>query len=271
MTHEVFTEGQNHKYKGVAMKGWLIFVHSVRLVFTNVETALRVSGVLYLALSVFQYWFSVKYGPVFQMMARGNVQNGVLPDAMFFMAWLVYVIASLVMTLWIAVAWHRYVLLEDISDGWFPRWRGDRIWAYFGRSVMVAFIAMIVAVIVGAITGLVMVPLGLEQIAALLAIVAAAFVFYRFGAALPAAAVGKSLSLGQAWRTTAGENATLLVLSLVTAVASYIVQLPGMMNSNPFSLISIVYSVVVGWFLTMIGVSILTTIYGHFIEKRSIG
>jgi hypothetical protein len=87
---------------------------------------------------------------------------------------------------------------------------------------------------------------------------------------LPAAALGQKLSLGDAWQATKGESGTIVTLALIVVGASVIIQLPSWLNDDPTSIINIVYSLVVNWFATIIGISVLTTLYGHFVEKRPI-
>ena len=43
-----------------------------------------------------------------------------------------------------------------------------------------------------------------------------------------------------------------------------------MIDSNPGSIINLVYSHVTGWIVMMIGISVLTTIYGVYVEGREI-
>lgn len=47
-------------------------------------------------------------------------------------------------------------------------------------------------------------------------------------------------------------------------------QVPTILSGDPGSLVSLVYALVVGWFATMIGISLLTTVYGHCVEGRGI-
>ena len=51
-----------------------------------------------------------------------------------------------VLTAWIAVRWHRFVLLEERPRGAVPPWDGALIWAYALRSIKVALVMAAVAV-----------------------------------------------------------------------------------------------------------------------------
>ena len=98
----------------------------------------------------------------------------------------------------------------------------------------------------------------------------AAYLFFRLGVMLPAAAMGEKLTLSEAWTATKGESSTILTFALIVVGASIVIQLPSWFNDNPASVVNVVYSLVVNWFATIIGISVLTTLYGHFVEKRPI-
>ena len=62
----------------------------------------------------------------------------------------------------------------------------------------------------------------------------------------------------------------LLFFALLMILGSLALQIPTMLSGDPNSLLSLVYSIVVGWFATMIGISLLTTVYGHCVEGRGV-
>ncbi|MFZ5963627.1 hypothetical protein ACOXXX_11790 [Thalassococcus sp. BH17M4-6] len=249
------------------MKGWQIFAHSVRLVFSNLEQALRVSLVLYLVQVANQVAFflnppeMVEVGGMSypEMSAGGTFQSLILG--------LLAVVASL----WIAVAWHRFVLAEEYPQGWLPRWHGSNMLSYLGRSILVGLLITLAVLVVSVPLGLItMAAPGLAALLPILMVGLAAFLFFRLSVMLPAAALGHKMKLGEAWEETSGETDTILVLAAVVAGASILIQLPTMLNGDPGSFISLIYGLVVNWFATIIGISLLTTLYGHFIEKRPI-
>jgi hypothetical protein len=82
--------------------------------------------------------------------------------------------------------------------------------------------------------------------------------------------MGNRLTLSETWDATKGESATILTLAMIVVGASIVIQLPSWFNEDPSSIINLVYSIVVNWFATIIGISVLTTLYGHFVEKRPI-
>lgn len=80
----------------------------------------------------------------FGMMA--NAQMG--PGAMggFGFGALVVLLVAVVTGLWIAVGWHRYVLLNEKPE-LLPAFRQDRMIAYFIRSLILGLIILLPAII----------------------------------------------------------------------------------------------------------------------------
>lgn len=245
------------------MRGWLVFKHSFWIVINNLEVAFRISAVLYAVQALNQ---------VLILMAApaGDVGEAVVSPGMALMV-LATAFLAVVASLWIAVAWHRYVLTGETPEGVLPEWRGGLVLAYLGRSVMIALLVSLA--VVGA-----MIPVGIVMAAApgaglpllMVVIALAVYLFFRFGVMLPAGAIDRKLTLREAWAATATEHGTIVVLSLIVVGFSLLLQMPAWLNPNPQSLINLVYSIVVGWFATMIGVSALTTLYGISVEGRDI-
>ena len=96
------------------------------------------------------------------------------------------------------------------------------------------------------------------------------YAFFRLSPVLPAIAVGQDMSFGDALAATRDSGATLFGLAGLMILGSLLLQMPTILSGDPGSVISLVYGIVVGWFATMIGVSLLTTVYGHYVEGRAI-
>lgn len=245
------------------MKAWSMFAHSVRLVLNNLDIALRISLVLYAVQVASQvYGFAVADGETV-LGPDGNLYPAYTTGETFMIS--ILGIASLCASLWIAVAWHRFVLLGEEPRGWVPRWPGGTVLGYLWRSVLL-----------GLTVGLVLIPvitLGLflgPLVMVALAVGVGAFVFFRLSPILPAISVGQEISFREAWGKTSGETGALVGLAGLMIIASLIMQIPTFVSGDPNSLVSLVYTIVVNWFATMIGISLLTTVYGHCVEGRGI-
>lgn len=244
------------------MKGWQIFVHSVRQVFGNLNAALRVSGVLFLV----QIVASFGIGTVF----LGRMEHGMGAGYGFSVALIMLV--SIVMSLWIAVGWHRYVLRVELP-GLVPAWHGGRMLAYFGVSLLIGLTLLpfaIVFALIGAGFSAVVGPnvdLFTAAVGMFLVLLPAFIVSLRLSAILPGVALGQELAFSAGWKATKGETPTFAVLTVVVIVAALVIQIPARLFGE-FSLLGFIWSIGASWVQLMVGVSLLTTLYGHYIEKR---
>jgi len=205
----------------------------------------------------------------------------------FFAVTIPLALASAVAYSSIAVNWHRYVLLDEIAEGW-QRLRIDSLtWRYIGNFILIFLILMVCAIPVAAVLGLVSYLLisllgGGESLPVLLipaavALYALAFIVaYRLLVKLPAVALGRrDFSMGDAWRATKGNSLRLLgllilfVLSLLLFAAGMfaITYLFGLLGTVGLSL-AVAIQVMVNWVATILGVTLLTSLYGFFVEGR---
>lgn len=238
-----------------------IFIHSVRLVLNNLNDALRISLILYFAPAIVSLLLTGSFvmGPP----SSGDVALALLLG-----------LVSAVALLWLAVAWHRYILLDEKPAGPLPAFRGDRMLSYFGYGLLIGVISIAVALVVGLVLGLLVAITGGAIVVAFIVTVVTAFavlvVNYRLSAILPGAALGQPVTLKAAWDATAGANGDIIVLAIVSALAAVAIDIPGMLLASTGwgAVIADLWYLATGWLKVMVGVSILTTLYGHFIEKR---
>ncbi len=249
------------------LKGLHIFRHSVRQVTGNLEGAIRVSGLLYAVQAVVGLIFGL--GVANSMGAglggmTGGMGLGVL----------ITLLVAIVTGLWIAVGWHRYVLLNEKPD-LLPAFRQDRMLAYFLRSLLLGLIILLPAIVWGMVIGVIFsglfhIGLGLVGVLLMTLIIQLPLVFagLRLSAALPGQALGVESEVLAGWRATAHDNRALAELTVIVVVAIFAVNLIGMLVFGHLMITAILWQLVTNWLITMVGVSILTTLYGHYIEKR---
>lgn len=195
-------------------------------------------------------------------------------------------LASVVAYASIAVNWHRYVLLDEIAEGW-QRLRIDSLaWRYIGNFILIFLVLMACAIPVGLAVALVSflanALLGGEMLTILLipsvvALYAFAFVAsYRLMVKMPAIALGRSdFSMGDAWRATKGNSWRLLGLLILFALCILLIAvgmfaityLFGLLGTVGLSL-AVAIQVMVNWVATILGVTLLTSLYGFFVEGR---
>ncbi|OLP60055.1 hypothetical protein BJF93_10815 [Xaviernesmea oryzae] len=182
-------------------------------------------------------------------------------------------------TLWIAVAWHRFVLLNE-PFSLLPTFRGRRIAAYFGWALgitvfcwlMLAVPLMLVLIFAGDLVSNIMTSAGQGLLLAWLLSVpvflAWLVILLRLSTALPGVALGEPISLGHIWRQTRGAGLTYLGVLLLTTIVLAIAQIVPTLFSLVSSATGILGVLIYDWFATMLSISVLTTLYGYYIERR---
>lgn len=253
------------------MNGINIFGHSIRQVFGNFGEAVRISAILYVIQFGFTLWLGSKM-PVTGFADLNAAASANFPWIPFLVTYLVLIVTGL----WIAVAWHRFVLLNEAPASLLPTFRGDRMLAYFGYSILIAIIMIPVAFVLSFVVALVVAPLlmsgGPSQfgliVVGLFVYVPLIVVVYRLSVVLPGAALEESLSIGGAWERTRGTTGTIVVLAIISAVGYFIISLPVLFWFDAGSVPAAIWTFGSQWLIVMVGVSILTTLYGHYVEGR---
>ncbi|PIE12812.1 MAG: hypothetical protein CSA68_12345 [Rhodobacterales bacterium] len=237
------------------------------MVFNNLTAAFRISLLLYLVQVAVGVYFSHNYGAVLvamQMSASMGVPMAA-PDG-FWLALGLMILVNTVTGLWIAISWHRYILLQENDGGVIPAFHGGALLSYFGKSlglgVLLGLAYVLIGLALGQFFGIALVQLGVFAVLI--------YVFYRLALVLPAVAIGQSMSLSQSWEKTAEASGVIAQLSLIAIGFIVLTQIPQMLDSAPTSVISMIYSYVLGWIIMMVASSVLTTLYGVYVEGRRI-
>jgi len=249
-----------------------LFMHSVRLVLGDWRNAMKVTGLLYLIYAI----PALILGLVFPTPSRdANPEATLGAMAGFAPAGIIVGLLALVMVVWLAVAWHRYILLEEVPTGPLPAFNQSRILAYIGFSILLGLILFAVSLVVTLVLSplLFLGPVVFAIVTSIVVVAIALVVDFRLGLVLPAKALGQALTFGEAWRATAGQTGTIFVLALVSALAAAIIDIPAyILAALPGigTFLGTIWTLGTGWVKAVVGVSILTTLYGVYIEKRNI-
>lgn len=177
-----------------------------------------------------------------------------------------------------AVLWHRHALLDDNARDRVMRPSGQILSRYLGEAVLVLMITIAVAIPVSSIFGIVIAVMdhqGIETetteflITIPLAVILL-WVAIRVSLPLPAASIGQKLSISDSWEATRKISRDILwtailltivnvtIFSLATGLATALPKLEA-----PFSLLQILLQ-------ALIHISLLSTLYGHLIQVRSL-
>lgn len=262
------------------MLGFRLFLHALRMIIGNFGAAVRISMPLVIV-AVVLAWMSVS--------VAGRPDATPMPDggmsvpfeslsAGFGATFLVVMILAVVAFLWTAVAWHRFTLLEESPGALLPPWHGGAVWAYFVAGVVITLLMILVGIVIGFVGGFLVALLahagGSQTIMAVVfgvvVYVPIVIVSYRISPILPAAAIDRKIGVGDAWRATGGANGALFVLALVTVAVSMAAGAPVTALERIAMPLALIWQALVNWFTLLMGISILTTLYGYFVEKRDL-
>ncbi len=276
------------------MNGLTILAHSIRQVTGNLGMAIKVSGWLVaiyaiagaVMLNMAPDWLTAAIDQNAQGMTDATDLTGGSVGLV-----LLLILAATVFLLWsislVAIVWHRYILLEEIPQGIIP-YRSDlRIGRYFWYGVGISLIAVLVVSVLSGILGMIFGPFFMSSMQGLAEGQAAGFfgaaffmglvigiivlvLYLRMALILPAVALDEELTIGQAWEQTSGHTGAILGLALAMAFINAVVP---MVISLAFAELVWVNLVLVGlyhWFYFMLNISVLSTLYGHIVQKREV-
>lgn len=175
--------------------------------------------------------------------------------------------------LWTAVAWHRFVVLNERPRGWLPRFRGDLILGYAGRGILTLLMMLLVTIPIAGLVGFaeadssgnVSIPfLGLpEPLTArnvVLAIIAGALwngMFLRVATMMPARAVDAGFGVSVALDRTRGAFFSFYV-PLGVSLAVFYALLDFVWSFAPMQEL---VSLAAEWMKTMVEIGVLTRVY----------
>ncbi|WP_199258522.1 V-type ATP synthase subunit I domain-containing protein [Paracoccus binzhouensis] len=195
----------------------------------------------------------------------------ILCSAMAMVAWpaafplgLLGMVLALALLFSVAVHWHRYVLLNETG----PERDWDRVAAYFGWWVAISFLG-----------GLAALPLQLVLPAArggwieLLIGILALWIGLRLSPKLVAAALGRQLGLRDAWRATGQENGvveavTAMMGGLFIILGGLAAVTEGLRTEDAPQYVASAALVLAYLGLALFNLSVITTLYGHYVEGR---
>ncbi|MFQ6546920.1 hypothetical protein AADZ90_003130 [Aestuariibius sp. 2305UL40-4] len=173
---------------------------------------------------------------------------------------------EMVFIAWLAVPWHRYVLLSE-RQGWRASIPGRATLSYALWAVLLiagAFLPVIALAPFGWLGG------GFPFVVGILAfglVLFGLYVGFRLSLVLPSIAVGRPLRLAEVWSLTGPHRAVIAgVLALIIGVYLLVGWVGILLESLHPALI--VAATPLSWLSLLFDVSVLTTLYGHIVEDR---
>jgi len=242
---------------------------SVSLVFGNLEFVFKTCG----------SWVVLQL--VFVTLARiavGDTGQQAEHQALVAVFSLAIVVFTLVSSASISVAWHRFGLLGDKPGFIHLKFSGVEL-RFVLKMLLLGLLAVCVWLIVLLVHVLVRVPT-VTGVVGLLLFVFAVPTFFRLSLILPAAAVERPISLGEAYSASEGLGWYMffasVILSLPFALAGLGIQylLQAAAGSLPLLLIQIkilILNVLLQIVVTVLGISVLTGGYRIAMERKENG
>ncbi len=257
------------------MLGVQILLHAIRMVANNPGAALRISGVLMAVQFVLVMALGLE-GLFLGEDATGMIASGDYPHGGAALVMLLQGVTAL----WVAVAWHRFILREEAPGTFVPAFNGRAILSYLWAGVIFLLVMILVAIPFGVLAGILAAPVMASPTAGtalssglilfLLLWLPVTYISYRISPILPAAALRDPLPLREAWYATGASGPAFVVLAVASVLLVWLANLPVVPLSRGARLLGFVWAFVVQWGVLLVGVSVLTTIYGLFIEKREL-
>lgn len=254
------------------MEGVRIFIHAVRMVLGNLNVAFRIAGVL---LVIF-LGMNLALGDAY--LTGMPVSNTTGPMMQTSGLAFLFSVLQLIFGLWVAVAWHRFILLEETPGAYLPAWNGAANWAYLKAGFVLGLIVLLAVIPMMMIAGLLMAPMFMATspsifaglMAFLIMYIPAAYIAYRLSPTLPAAAIGDRMGLKDAWVETSPSGSAFVVLTVVSVAAGWLIGTPTMLLASVSTTLAMLWSAIAQWVTVLVGASILTTIYGRYVQKRDL-
>lgn len=258
------------------MKGFKIFMHALCMVFGNLGAVVRIFVIPFALLTAIVFVAAVEVGE--ELGSKTDLFS--TSNALWL---LLFAAAAIFINIWVAVSWHRFVLLEEQPQGLFPKIHAKEMKSYFFKllilivifAVALIFLLMVLTFVMGALMGTISsfgvagAVIATVLLPLLLTIVVGVPVI-RACVALPAAALGSPLTISEAFAETESANWPIAVLLTIQVLLNTLfVLVLGWLVPEPFWLGQLAsYSLNV--FLWTFNISVLTTLYGHYVEKRAL-
>ncbi len=249
-----------------SVTAWHIFLHSINMLRRNRAEVLKVfaaPAMLAIFLVVVVFW-QFELETIFQIYSG----NGARATGKIFILLFLVVLCNLIL-IWPVIVWHRFILLE-IPVGWVNRVEISGIFSYFfyyiGILILVTVPSLILRYAFAAVgSGLVFSLDGIFDLAISSII---AWLGYRLAPVLPGIALGlEGNGLGAAWKATQPGSMVLFFLAIIFAIFGLIeVGIALMIPEYGYLFLNMAITVV----LFFVQISVATTIYGVYVEKREI-
>lgn len=242
--------------------------HTFSLTFNNLGPALRITWA-WIAVLI------VVIGLMALVIVAAGFEGGSPPGVLFVaLVFIIFFVLALVATASIAVAWHRYILLDEGGGTGFNLRLDGTVWRYVGNALGITVSAMLAFAIPAAL--LLMIS-EYMFVAIIPGIILLAPFMYRLFIKLPAIALERrdfgfhdayDASAGNYWQFV-GLAVAYTLLSIGLNLLIGLVSFVGLLFGPLGVVVQVIGTAAAQWIGIIFGISLLTTLYGFFVEGRS--
>lgn len=254
--------------------GVRLFQHVVAQVFGNLADAARITAAPVVVMAVVGYWAYSGFAETMTLLTDTATPSQeqvaeAMANAPFGRVFLA-VLVSIFMFAWLAVAWHRFVLIEEYA-GPVPPFSAGRVLGYIWRTFLIGLLIGLVLIPVAFVIGFVLgatQSFGTGLVLALAINLLVQWLVVRWSLILPAWSIDRRMRIGESWEATREVSGEILVPIIGFAVIFTIIQqILGMMSAG--ALTFVLYAVA-SWVQTLLNLALLTTLFGNRVEGREL-
>jgi hypothetical protein len=243
-----------------------IVKHAFGLIVLNFGMAMRIMLLPWAVMTVVlfminQYLYEQRWAPSTTIPSNaGMVSQTVLE--------FLYVVFYIIVGIWIAMGWHRFVLINEKPNSYWPKWHGQLARAYFVRSVYIT-LALLLPMLAFVAFDLMVdrdfqeYPSGYLDVPWLLFwLIFDSVVSYatlRLSLGLPGAAVGNSISLHESRLETRAWSAEIWGASILIGLLYIPVYIVSFLHEE--FLAAVIFAEVWCALVMLLTISVLTTLY----------
>lgn len=245
--------------------GFAIFRHALTMVFRNLLNAFKVSLIPFGIAVIVTVFVTGTLIATDVESGQIDVQDAPVRLAAFS---LLLVVVYMVSFSWVAVNWHRFILLEEYPR-WFPEFRGRPIGPYIWHTIKAALllvVCLIPIMLIGSLLASALGSLGAQMLIAIVTF-AISYGWLRIAMGLAGTSIGHPVGLRESWAETAHLSSAIWGTAFCVMVMGMLATLLETLG-GPF--IGPFIGIIVNWITFIVGVSILTTLYGHTVEGRDL-
>ncbi|TJZ86640.1 hypothetical protein [Paracoccus hibiscisoli] len=241
------------------MLAFRLLRHSILQLTGNLGAALTLS-VLPLLLAA----LGIGIGVVARLVLAGGNPSGIAFGAVMIAIAATFILAIVVL----AASWHRHVLLEERPQVFRSIGRSEAryFWAAVRMTLVIMLIVFLPLILIVALTSALNGSVYVTMLASLIIGIAVAIIGLRLGTGLAGAAIGAEKPLTTGWKATESHLGTLLLLAVFSQILQTILNLASQIPG----LVGLVATLLAAWLGALLSLSLITTLWGHFVEGRAL-